>query len=100
MCILEEHIYLKDKGYHAQCGRQNFLFVLQILSYIIHDFIQGLELQRNEVWVNHTLNSEILFIYEKNEIMKLAGKRIEPEIIIPREVTQSQKDKYDMYKFP
>lgn len=29
--------------------------------------------------------------------MKLAGKRIEPEIIIPREVTQSQKTNCHMF---
>lgn len=37
---------------------------------------------------------------KENEIMEFPGTCIEPECMIPREVTQTQRDKYYMFCLP
>jgi hypothetical protein len=41
----------------------------------------------------------VVLSHKKHEIMSFAGKRMELEIIILSEISQTQKDKYHMFFF-
>ena len=49
--------------------------------------------------VVHSHNGIFTQQQRNNDILKFAGKWMELENIILREITQTQKDKYDMYLF-